>query len=439
MALVAIVGRPNVGKSTLFNRFIEDRTSIVHDEPGVTRDRIYGRLTWNGRTVDLVDTGGYTTQDDDQFTAATREQVRIAIDETDAILFVVDARSGINPLDEDVSSLLRRTDKPVFIVANKSDNDAYRLASTEHYGLGLGTVYPISALNGSGTGELLDDLMAALPPGGDEDDPDTTRLAIIGRPNVGKSSLTNALLGEDRTIVSNISGTTRDAIDSPLTYFGRKVVLVDTAGLRRRAKVTENVEFYAQLRTQRAIESCDVALLMIDAKDGLEAQDIRILIDAAEQKKGLVIVVNKWDTVEKDTHSTKAAIKAIRDRIPTLGFAPILFISAKTRQRIGNVLKVALQVADNRELKVPTRQLNEFLKEAVTKQAPPRHRHVPVKLNYITQVNVAPPVFAIFCNYPEAIKESYRRFLDNQLRMRFNFEGVPVTFRFRSKHKSKAS
>lgn len=345
MALVAIVGRPNVGKSTLFNRLTEQRQAITHDEPGVTRDRLYGDVEWNGRIFDLVDTGGLVPNSDERFEAAIREQVFLTLEEADVILYVVDVTTGITDLDDEIAGRLRKAEQPVFIVANKADNAQRRLDAIEFYSLGFEHVYPVSAINGSGTGDFLDAVVDALPPEPEDDEDDTApRIAFIGRPNVGKSSLTNQLLGHNRTIVTEIAGTTRDSIDARMDYEGREIVLVDTAGLRRKARVKENVEFYSMLRTERAIQSCDVAVVLIDATSGLEAQDAKILREAEQMKKGLVIAINKWDLAEKETNTARDVTRAIRERLGLLDYVPIVFISALTGQRATKVLDLALEV-----------------------------------------------------------------------------------------------
>jgi len=434
MALVAIVGRPNVGKSTLFNRLTRSQEAITHDEPGVTRDRIYGTVEWNGVSFFVVDTGGYVPHSADVFEQAIREQVEIAIQEADFILFMVDATTGITELDDALAQMLRRTEKPVFVVANKADNDERTWEASIFYQLGFSEVYPISALSGRGTGELLDALVKRLPRQAEAAIPDERpRLAIVGRPNVGKSSLTNALLGTERSIVTAISGTTRDAVHSVLKYYGREIVLVDTAGLRRRSRIRENIEFYATLRTERALRECDVALVLLDATEGVTAQDIRVLRQAEALRKGMVLIVNKWDLVEKDANTLHLWEEAIRARLPTWQHVPLLFISAKTRQRIHRVLETALKVYENRRQRVPTSRLNEVVQAALAQQHPPSYRNHPVKIKYAVQIEVAPPIFAFFCNHPEAIKESYRRYLEKQLRAAFGFEGVPLTLVFKQK------
>ncbi len=434
MPLLAIVGRPNVGKSTFFNRLTEARQSIVHDEPGVTRDRVYGDALWNGVAFNVVDTGGYVPRSSDRFEAAIREQVEIAMQEADAVLLVVDVTTGITDLDEEMAALLRRSEKPVFVAVNKSDNAGRRLEATEFYSLGLGDIYPISSVNGMGTGELLDAVVAALPAApAPAEAGDALRIALIGRPNVGKSSLTNALLGEARTIVTEIAGTTRDSVDAALRWHGRDLVLVDTAGLRRRSRVRENVEFYSTLRTQRAIETCDVAVLLLDATAGLESQDIKVLKEAEAHKKGIVVVVNKWDLVEKETNTARDFERQVKDRLQTLAYVPVVFVSALEGQRVHRVVELAVQVGDERRKRISTGKLNDWLEEAVGAHNPPAFRGHLVRIKYATQVREAPPVVALFCNFPKGVTDSYRRFLENRFRERFGFEGVPLTFVFKQK------
>lgn len=433
MPLVAIVGRPNVGKSTLFNRLTESQQAIVHDESGVTRDRVFGTVNWNGRDFDIMDTGGYVPNSADRFEAAIREQVVLAIEEADVILFVADVMVGATDLDEAVASLLRKSEKPVLIVANKADNVERRWGASEFYNFGVGEVYPLSSINGSGTGELLDDLVEALPEEKEPEEDGRLRIALIGRPNVGKSSLTNAFLGEERSIVTEISGTTRDALDADFMFQGREVVLVDTAGLRKRARIKENVEFYAAVRTERAIQGCDVAILLVDATQGFEAQDIRVLRQAEGMKKGLVLAINKWDLMTKDTNTIRDMENAIRERVGTLSYAPIVFVSALTKQRIHKLMEIAVAVADERKKRVPTSELNDFLREVVERHRPPMYRNRPVKINFATQVREDPPVIAFFCNQPKGVREPYRRYLENRFRERFGFEGVPLTMVFKPK------
>lgn len=434
MPLVAIVGRPNVGKSTFFNRLTETRDAIVYDEPGVTRDRVYGETLWNGSAFALVDTGGYVPRSDDRFEAAIREQVEIALAEADAVVFVVDVTTGITDLDEEMATMLRRSSTPVFLAVNKADNEARRLDAAEFYALGLGEhLYAISSINGSGTGELLDAIAAALPPTPETEADPRLRIAFIGRPNVGKSSLTNVLLGEERAIVTEIAGTTRDTLDTPLTFYGRDLVLVDTAGLRRRARVEENVEFYATLRTQRAIETADVCVLVLDGQEGLQAQDITVLKEAEAQKKGLVIVVNKWDLVEKETNTARDYTRRIHDRLQTLAYVPVIFVSALTKQRIGKVLELAVQVGDERGRRVSTSKLNDWLEAVTAQHAAPPWRGATVRLKFATQVRENPPVVALFANHPKGVHESYQRYLENRFREAFGFAGVPLTFVYRQK------
>lgn len=437
MALVAIVGRPNVGKSTLFNRLTESRRAIVHDEPGVTRDRVYASSVWNGITFDVVDTGGFVPNSADRFEQAIREQVHIALDEADALLFVTDVTTGVTDSDLAMASILRKTNKPVFVVANKADNEERRWEASVFYTLGLGDVFPVSATNGMGTGELLDALTDSIsglegPPAPD----DRPHLAVIGRPNVGKSSLVNGLLGQERSIVTEIAGTTRDAIDSVLKYHGQEVVLVDTAGLRRRSKVSENVEFYSVLRTERALQRAHVAILLLDATQGLEMQDIRVLKRAEEMRKGLLVVVNKWDLLEKETNTARDYERSIHERLRTLEYVPVLFVSALTKLRISKVLDTALQIVEERRKRISTSKLNEVLQDALARHSPPMHRNRPVRIKYATQVSDDPPVIAFFCNQPKGIHESYRRYLENRLREAFGFRGVPLTLVFKAKSKT---
>ncbi len=433
MPLVAIVGRPNVGKSTLFNRLTEARDAIVHDEPGVTRDRVYGDAEWGGRTFDVVDTGGYVEGSDDRFEAAIREQVRIALDEADAVVFVGDVLTGVTDLDLEMAQVLRRAGRPVLVAANKADTGQRRLDAAEFYGLGLGEVFPVSSINGSGTGDLLDALLDALPEEPDDEDDGAPRIALLGRPNVGKSSLANRLLGEERSIVTEISGTTRDAVDARLEHRGRPVVIVDTAGLRRKARVTENVEFYSTLRTERALRDCDVAVVLLDGSLGLESQDARIVRQAEEMKKGVVLAVNKWDLVAKETNTARDVERAIHERLGTLDYVPFVFVSALTGQRAEKVLDVALTVADERKRRIPTAELNATVEAAVRAHHPPSHGGRQVNIKYATQVRNDPPVFAFFCNHPTGVKEPYRRYLENRLRDRFGFAGVPLTLSFKQK------
>jgi GTP-binding protein len=431
--LVAIVGRPNVGKSTLFNRLTESKQSIVHGEPGVTRDRVYGEAEWNGRTLPMVDTGGYVPRSAERFEAAIREQVDIAISDADVILFVVDVTTGITDIDREVAQLLRKADRPVLVVANKADNEERRWTASEFYQLGLGEVYPVSATNGIGTGELLDDVVEALPDAPGEPEDGRTGIALIGKPNVGKSSLVNAILGFDRTIVTEEPGTTREAVHSLVHYEGQELTLVDTAGLRKKAKVKENIEFYATLRSERAIRDGDVCILVLDATVGLENQDIRVLKKAEAHKKGMVIAVNKWDLVEKDSKTAKRYEDYFHQILQTLDHVPIVFVSAVTKQRVYQMLDTALEVAAQRTRRIQTSPLNDAMREAIEAHHPPSHRGNYVKINYVTQVRENPPVFVFFTNHPEGIRESYQRYLERALREAFGFEGVPLTLVFKQK------
>lgn len=433
MPLVAIVGRPNVGKSTFFNRLTEQRQAIVHDQPGVTRDRVYGHVEWGGRTFSIVDTGGFVSNSEDRFEAAIREQVYIAIEEADLILFINDVTVGVTDLDQEMASVLRKSDRPVLIVGNKADNNERRWEANSLYELGFDHVYAVSAINGMGTGDLLDAVVAQLPAGEVEVEDDRPRFAIIGRPNVGKSSLTNALLGEERSIVTEIGGTTRDSVDAVLKYHGQEIVLVDTAGLRKRAKIKENVEFYSYLRTQRAIESCTTAVLLLDARDGLEAQDIKVLTQAESLKKGLVVAINKWDLIEKETNTALEYENLIRERLQTLDYIPIITISAVTKQRLYKLIDKALEVEAERHKRIPTSELNEWIGPVIARHNPPLYRNQRVKIKYVTQVRSAPPVFQFFTNHPKGIREAYRRYIENQLRREYGFEGVPLKLVFKKK------
>ena len=431
--LVAIVGRPNVGKSTLFNRLTGRKRAIVDDQPGVTRDRVYGEVDWGGRTIPIVDTGGYVPHSAERFETAIREQVDIALSDADVVLFVTDVTTGITDIDQEMAQRFRRSDTPVLLVANKADNDERRWAANEMYGLGFDEIYPVSASNGIGTGELLDALLEALPEN-DVDTPDErTGIAVIGRPNVGKSSFINALLGFDRSIVTEVSGTTRDAVHSQVEYEGRELTLIDTAGLRKKAKVKENIEFYSELRSERAVREADVCILMVDATVGLENQDVRVFREAEKHKKGMVLAVNKWDLVEKDTNTAKRYEEYFHRILDRQSHVPIVFTSAVTRKRVYKVLDTALQVADERAKRIQTSTLNDMVQAAVEAHHPPTYRGNYVKIKYATQVRSDPPVFAFFCNHPDGIKESYRRYLEGKLREAFGFDGVPLTLVFKQK------
>ncbi|MDX2284819.1 MAG: ribosome biogenesis GTPase Der [Bacteroidia bacterium] len=432
--IVAIIGRPNVGKSTLFNRLVESRQAIVDDMSGVTRDRNYGQSLWNGIAFSLIDTGGYVPESSDVFESAIREQVHIAMEEADLLLFMVDGRAGITPLDEEFAEIVRRNPKKVFLIVNKLDTPQMSDSQYEFYQLGLPEVFAVSAATGTGTGDLLDAVVAALPPDKVlEDHEGLPRIAVVGRPNVGKSSVINAFLGRPAQIVTPVAGTTRDAIDTRYTAFGMDLVLVDTAGLRRKSKVEENIEFYSTLRTVRAIETCDVAMLLLDATQGMESQDMAIFSLIQKHSKGIVILVNKWDLVEKDHKSTLEFEKLIRERTAPFTDLPIIFTSALTRQRLLKALETAVEVCKRRSLRIPTHELNEVLQEAIAKHHPPAHRGHIIRIKYATQVPASVPTFLLFANHPDHVDESYKRYLENQLRERFGFTGVPINVFFRKK------
>lgn len=431
--IVAIVGRPNVGKSTLFNRLIGERQAIVDEQSGVTRDRTYGKSTWNGVEFNLIDSGGYVVGSEDVFEAEIRRQVEIAISEASVLLFVVDVSSGIMGSDEIVADVLRKSDKPIMLVVNKVDNSERFGEAAEFYGLGLGDYYCISSINGSGTGELLDDLVKKLDPVYEDQQADLPRFAIVGRPNVGKSSLTNALLGENRNIVTDVAGTTRDTIDSHYKGYGFEFTLVDTAGIRKKKSVHEDVEFYSVLRSIRAIEGCDVCILMIDATVGFEHQDMSILGLAQKNHKGIVILVNKWDLVEKDSMSTKEYAAFIHRKMAPFNDVPILFVSALTKQRIHKALETAVDVYKRRLTRVPTKKLNDLMLPIIEQTPPPTVKHHYIKIKYVTQLPTHFPSFAFFCNHPKYVREDYRRFLENKLRENFDFHGVPINIYMRQK------
>jgi GTP-binding protein len=431
-AIVAIVGRPNVGKSTFFNRLIQRREAIVDAVSGVTRDRHYGKSDWNGKEFSLIDTGGYVLGSDDIFEQEIDKQVELAIDEADAIIFMVDVESGVTGMDEDVANLLRRAKKPVFLAVNKVDNAKRAEDAVEFYSLGLGDYYNLSSINGSGTGELLDALVEVLPESEEEDD-ELPRFAVVGRPNAGKSSFINALIGEERYIVTDIAGTTRDSIDTKYNRFGFEFNLVDTAGIRRKAKVKEDLEFYSVMRSVRAIEHCDVCLLLFDATRGFDGQVANIFWLAQRNHKGIVILVNKWDLVEKDTHAVKQYTQRIKQAIEPFTDVPILFISVLTKQRIFKAIETAVEVYKNRSKRIATRKLNDVLLPIIEHTPPPAYKGKYVKIKYITQLPTPYPQFAFFCNLPQYVREPYKRFLENKLRENFEFTGVPVTIFMRKK------
>jgi len=431
--IIAIIGRPNVGKSTLFNRLVEQRKSIVDNESGVTRDRIYGHAEWNGKVFSVIDTGGYVENTNDVFEKGIKQQVLIAVQEADAIIFMLDTISGITDLDQFVANLLRNNNKKVYVVANKVDNNSFIADSYEFYNLGLGDVYPISAVSGSGTGDLLDDIVANLNDSETNKLEDLPKFTIVGRPNVGKSSLTNVLIGENRNIVTDIAGTTRDAINTRYNKFGYDFMLVDTAGVRKKGKITDNLEFYSVMRAIKAIENSDVCLLVIDASIGFEAQDQNILNIILRNKKGVVILVNKWDLVEKTTNTVKEYTKQIKEKISPFNDVPIIFISALNKQRILNVVESAVMVYNNMNQKIATGKLNDFLLEAIEKYPPPTNKGKVVKIKYVTQLPTPTPVFAFFTNLPQYIKAPYQRYLENKIREHFDLCGVPIALVFRGK------
>ena len=431
--IVAIVGRPNVGKSTLFNRLIESREAITDPTAGTTRDRHYGKAEWNGVVFSVIDTGGYVSGSDDVFEAEIRKQVKLAIDEADSVLFLVDNKGGITAMDEVIADLLRKSRKPVLLAANKVDSPEQQYAAAEFYALGLGEVHQIAAVSGAGTGDLLDELEKTFTKPSEEPDADIPRIAIVGKPNVGKSSLVNALLGREQNIVTPVAGTTRDPINTRWNVFGHDVMLLDTAGIRRKAKVEEDIEFYSVLRSVRAIEDSDVCLLMIDAQDGIQQQDLHILSIIQKNGKGLVVLVNKWDLVEKETNTMKAFEAEVKKRIEPFTDVPVVFISVLEKQRLLKAMEMAMQVYEDRKRRIPTRQLNDVLLPIIERQPPPMDNAKQVTIKFITQLPVYVPTFVFFCNLPQYIKPSYERFLENRLREHWRFTGVPIRLFFRKK------
>ncbi|MCF1192521.1 ribosome biogenesis GTPase Der [Mangrovimonas sp. AS39] len=432
-SIVAIVGRPNVGKSTFFNRLIKRREAIVDAVSGVTRDRHYGKSDWNGREFTVIDTGGYVVGSDDVFEAEIDKQVELAIDEADVIIFMVDVEAGVTGMDEDVAKLLRKVEKPVFLAINKVDNAARVHDALEFYSLGLGEYYTIASINGSGTGELLDAVVESLPEKEEREEEELPRFAVVGRPNAGKSSFINALIGEDRYIVTDIAGTTRDSIDTKYNRFGFEFNLVDTAGIRRKSKVKEDLEFYSVMRSIRAIEHCDVCLLVLDATRGFDGQVQNIFWLAERNRKGIVILVNKWDLVEKDNKTLKDFEKQIRQEIAPFTDVPIVFISVLNKQRIFKAIETAVEVFQNRSKKIKTRELNDVMLPIIQNNPPPAYKGKYVKIKFITQLPTPQPQFAFFCNLPQYVKDPYKRFLENKLREHFDFHGVPVTVYMRKK------
>jgi len=435
MSLVAIVGRPNVGKSTLFNRLVEMRQAIVDKTSGVTRDRHYGKCEWCGREFSVVDTGGWASGSDDAFEQEIKKQVTIAIDESDLVLFMVEAATGITDYDAEIADMLRRSKKPVILCVNKVDSGEKLYDSYQFYSLGLGEVWSISAANGSGTGDLLDKVVSLLPEDEKEEESweNLPHIAIVGRPNVGKSSLTNALLGEERNIVTNIAGTTRDSISSHYNKFGHEFVLVDTAGMRRKNRVSEDLEFYSVMRAIRAIEHSDVCIMMIDASLGMEAQDMSIFNLIKRNRKGCVLVVNKWDTFQKDSNTMREYTEGLRKRIAPFDDVPIIFTSVTQKQRILDVLDAAAKVYENYTRKIPTARLNEEMLPEIEAYPPPAWKGKYVKIKYVTQLPTKAPSFAFFCNLPQYVKDPYKRFLENKLRDKFELTGCPVQIYIRQK------
>jgi GTP-binding protein len=431
--IVAIVGRPNVGKSTLFNRLTESRDAIVDPTSGVTRDRHYGNAEWIGVEFSVIDTGGYTVNSEDIFEEEIKKQVELAIDEASSIVFLVDVTTGITDHDEAIAELLRRTDKPVFVVANKVDTNDRILQASEFYSFGLGDVYCISASNGGGTGDFLDALVASFPDKTDAGFPDIPRIAVVGKPNVGKSSLINALLGEERNIVTNMAGTTRDSVLTRYNAFGFDFHLVDTAGIRKKSRVHEDIEFYSVLRSVRSIENSDVCLLLIDAVEGFQKQDLNIFHMIEKNGKGVVILVNKWDLVEKDSQSTKRYEDMIREKISPFSDVPIIFVSALSKQRIHKAMEEAVNVYENLKTRISTSKLNEVFQPILEKNPPPSHKGKFVRVKYVMQLPTQKKAFAFYCNLPQYVKDSYKRFLENQLRSNFDLRGIPVLIFFRKK------
>ncbi|RYY35927.1 MAG: ribosome biogenesis GTPase Der [Sphingobacteriaceae bacterium] len=433
---LAITGRPNVGKSTFFNRMLEQRKAIVDDESGVTRDRQYGVAEWIGKSFNVIDTGGFVQGSDDVFEKAIRTQVHIAIEEANAIVFMVDVSTGITNLDESMADVLRRSTKPVFLVVNKVDNHQRMMEASEFYSLGFEHIFFVSSISGSGTGELLDAVAELITEKASDDtlaEDALPKFAIIGQPNVGKSSLLNALIGKERTIVSDIAGTTRDSIHTHYNLFNKDFVLIDTAGIRRKAKVHEDLEFYSVIRAVKAMDEADICLLMLDAEKGIAAQDLSIFSMAAKKGKGIVVLVNKWDLVEKETNTARDYEKELKKRLAPFTDVPILFISAKEKQRILQSIELALKVFENKQRRVPTSQLNEVMLKAIETFHPPVVRGIAIKIKYVTQLPTHTPSFAFFCNFPDDIKTPYKNYLENKIRENFDFSGVSIRLFFRKK------
>ena len=432
--LVAIVGRPNVGKSTLFNRIIGQRDAIVHDTPGVTRDRHYAEAEWAGKVFSLVDTGGYVPESEDVLEAAIREQAEVAIREADAVLFVVDGETGPMPTDLEIAAVLRKAGKKVILVVNKIDNEKRETSLAEFYKLGIGEPLAVSALIGRTVGDLLDAVTAGFDGSKTQETDPRLKIAIIGKPNVGKSSLVNALLQQDRNIVTDIPGTTRDPIDAVLKYHGEEIVLVDTAGLRKKSRIKESVEFYSTLRALKSIERCDVAVVLIDAKQGLEHQDLRIIESAIERTRPVVIAVNKWDLIEKDSTTARTLEKALKEKLRVYDYIPVIFLSALKGQRIYKLMELVKSVDAGQNRRITTSELNDLMGEDIRAFPPQSRTGKEIKINYVTQVRSKPPVFAFFCNEPKLVDENYRRYLENKIRSHFTFSGVPIVLSFKRKN-----
>jgi len=433
-SLVVIVGRPNVGKSTLFNRLTGTKDAIVDDVSGVTRDRQFGFVEWNMKRFRLIDTGGYVPNSPDQFEAAIREQVEIALTEADKIIFVLDGRTGLLPIDETIAELLRSSGKKTVLCVNKIDSEKFQNNVHEFYRLGFGEPHPISALNGRMTGDFLDIIIEEFPLAEEEAKDEELRIAFVGRPNVGKSSLTNALLGEDRSIVTDIPGTTRDSIDSVIKFYGEEITIVDTAGLRKKSRIKENIEYYSSVRTLRAIADSNIVVLLVDAVQGFESQEQKILEEAIQRRKGVIIAINKWDLVEKDSNTAKYYEKALIQKLGKYDYFPFIFISALTKQRIFKLIEMAKEIQIERHKKVPTSELNDIMLKEI-QVSPPQASHTgkEVKIKFVTQVGDNYPVFLFFCNYPKEITDQYRRYLEKVIRRHFGFKGVPFTISFKEK------